>query len=313
MIARWSRSAALVAALMAGWLLAPNPAPAAASSGACPGTTGVTVVVDFQALGGGVVVRCAPGSPTSGFKALTGAGFSIEEVQNVPGFLCRIDGRPNEAHDPCLNTPPASAYWSYWHAPRGGNWLASQEGGKTRTPPPGSVDGWSFSDDGSPGAASPPGMDPPAASATPEPATPRPATPKPTPKPATPKPATPNPATTKPATPRPATPTPVTTASPTIPVQPGPASGTPSVAPAGPGSADLSPPASDGVAQALATAASPAVGGAAPPGDEPDQASGASRDESPLGTLVGAVLVGLIAAGALIARARRSIGRTRDA
>ena len=174
---RWSAPVVVAALLAVGCLLTSSPGPVAGSVGPCPGSTGVTVVVDYHALGGGVVVRCAPGSPESGFKALQAAGFELVEVQNVPGFLCRIDGRPSAAQDPCLNTPPATAYWSYWHADRGGSWITGQQGGKTRTPPPGSVDGWSFSDDGTPGgAAPPPGVAPPLAPATPKP------TAKPTPK-----------------------------------------------------------------------------------------------------------------------------------
>ncbi|MFG3658630.1 hypothetical protein [Streptomyces sp. NPDC047706] len=44
-----------------------------------------------------------------------------------------------------MNTPPASAYWSYWHAPNGGNWTYSQSGSSSRKPPLGSYEGWSFS------------------------------------------------------------------------------------------------------------------------------------------------------------------------
>ncbi|HEY8058388.1 MAG TPA: hypothetical protein VID94_06540, partial [Acidimicrobiales bacterium] len=192
----WRKPLAAAVLLAVGVWLTPTPPTVLGSDGPCPGSTGVTVVVDFQVLGGGVLTRCAPGAPVSGFDALKGAGFSIAEVQNVPGFLCRIDGKPTVAQDRCVNTPPASAYWSYWHAPRGGAWVTSQEGGKTRKPPIGSVDGWSFSDDGSPGAASPPGIAPPK-----PPATPKPATPKPTPIPVTQKPATPRPSSGSTATP----------------------------------------------------------------------------------------------------------------
>lgn len=292
--------AALVAcALAVGWLLSPSPPPAAAANGPCPGTTGVTVVVDFQALGGGVVVRCAPSSPATGFKALTSAGFSIEEVRNVPGFLCRIDGRPDAAQDSCINTPPATAYWSYWHASRGGMWVASQEGGKTRTPPPGSVDGWSFSDDGSAGPASPPGIDPPAASATPKPATPKPATPKP-------------------ATPAPATPTPTPTARPTV-ARPTAAASPSALLTAAVSAQTTASGAIDALASPSEMAASPPatqtplIGGAAAPSVDPGLGSaglaGGAGGGPPPGTLLGAGLVLAIAAGAVLARARRTRGR----
>jgi hypothetical protein len=41
----------------------------AATSGACPDASGVTVVVDFHELGGGIVVRCAGPSVRSGADA----------------------------------------------------------------------------------------------------------------------------------------------------------------------------------------------------------------------------------------------------
>lgn len=288
-----ARSSVLLAAILAvGFLLVPGPPPAAGFDGPCPGTTGVTVVVDYQGLGGGVVVQCAGGSPATGFKALIAAGFDIEEVRNVPGFLCRIDGSPGLDRDPCINTPPASAYWSYWHAARGGAWSSSQEGGKTRTPPVGSVDGWSFSDDGSPGEAPPPRIDPPAASTTPKPATttPKPATP-------TPKPAPPTPAAT-------ATPTPSPNASPTMP------------APAGPAAIPAPSGTSATPANATASSADPtpfAASGAQPGGSVGPDGTSAGSDGPPLGTLVGAGLVVLIAAGALVAGARRPRGVHGDA
>ncbi len=288
MIGRPWRSPVLVAAVLAvGLLLAPGPPPAAGSDGPCPGTTGVTVVVDYQALGaGGPVVRCAPGSPATGFEALIAAGFRIEEVRGVMGgFLCRIDGLPGLDRDACINTPSASAYWSYWHAARGGAWSSSQEGGKTRKPTVGSVEGWSFSDDGSPGAASPPRIDPPAESATPKPVTPKPVTPRPATSPpaATPPPA----ATLAPSD----TPTATPSAAPTTTAQ--------SAATTAPASTADSTPLAGSVAQ---------PGSGAGPGDV-----GTAGDSPPLGTLVGAGLVVLIAAGALLARARRSRGVNRDA
>lgn len=137
-----------------------------AEAAACSGTTGVTVVVDFRALGGSVRVDCAPGDPASGLAALQGAGFSYAYVPRQPGLVCQINGLPN----PC-NNAPTTAYWSYWHAQRGGSWTYSNSGAGSRNPAPGTVEGWAF------GAGQPPGVAPPA------PAQPPPATTKPAPKP----------------------------------------------------------------------------------------------------------------------------------
>jgi hypothetical protein len=143
----------VVAILRAGLVLAALKAPlavgvsdaAAWTDGPCPTASGVTVVVDFQDLGGGAYVRCAPGDPTSGFDALQRAGIDYQTTVRFPGFLCRIAGKPE--HDPsgCATTSPATAYWSYWIAPRGGSWCYSNWGAGARNPPEGTVEGWSFS------------------------------------------------------------------------------------------------------------------------------------------------------------------------
>jgi hypothetical protein len=130
--------------------------------GACApdDNVGVTVVVDFQDLGGGVNVRCTETAPTDGADALDRAGISWQGVVRWGrGFVCKIAGKP--ANDPCIDTPPASAYWSYWIAPRGGEWCYSNFGVLNRRPPPGSVEGWSFSRNEPDGTSPKPGYAPP--------------------------------------------------------------------------------------------------------------------------------------------------------
>ncbi|MBU8859769.1 MULTISPECIES: hypothetical protein [unclassified Micromonospora] len=146
--------AGLLAAVVAGVALtAVEPTPRAAHAAACVGTSGVTVVVDFAALGGGVQVGCAPGDPATGLAALQGAGFTVTGTKRWGlAFVCRINGKPTAATEPCVNTPPVTAYWSYWHAPSGGSWSYSTSGATSYNPAPGSVEGWSF------GAGAPPGI-----------------------------------------------------------------------------------------------------------------------------------------------------------
>jgi len=150
-------------AFAAGAVLA-GPAPAAQAA-SCEAGAGVTVVVDFASLGGGVGTRCAAGDPDTGVQALTGAGYSPERaVQERSGyFLCRIDGQP--ASDPCQRAASSSAYWSYWHARPGGSWTFSNTGPGSFDPAPGSIEGWAY------GAGRPPSVAPPAA-AQPPPAPP---------------------------------------------------------------------------------------------------------------------------------------------
>ncbi len=153
----------LVAVLVAATIITPlailggptRPA-AAAVDGPCPGVAGVTVVIDFQELGGGVVVRCAPGASPTGLAALEAAGITYRTAVRSPGFVCRISDKP--ATDPCINTSPTSAYWSYWVASRGGPWCYSSLGAGNRRPPEGTVEGWSFSMNRSAATAPPPSV-----------------------------------------------------------------------------------------------------------------------------------------------------------
>lgn len=116
---------------------------------ACPRGSGVSVVVDFGATES---TRCATGDPTSGLAALKGAGFTVTMVARFPGAVCRINGIPKPAKDACVVMPPATAYWSYWHALRGGTWTYSTSGAGSYDPKPGTVEGWAY------GAGKPPSI-----------------------------------------------------------------------------------------------------------------------------------------------------------
>lgn len=126
--------------------------------GFCTSTTGVTVVIDFQELGGETLVRCNPTAKRgTGLDALKGAGFQIAGVQRWgEAFICRIENRPsavetlkipgNDSYkERCIDTPPATAYWSYWHAGNNCSWEYSQWGVKNRDFVTGGFEGWSFS------------------------------------------------------------------------------------------------------------------------------------------------------------------------
>ena len=196
---RTSATASVVAGLLLALLVGPlallggpMAGPAGSQGGACPDRAGVTVVVDFQSLGGGTVIGCAPGPVGSGFDALQQAGFGYTTVTTQPGFVCRIDGRP--ADRGCADTPPADAFWSYWHADRGGDWAYSTSGAGSRTPAPGSVEGWSYNVDPAGPDRTPPRTAPPARAAAPEP------TPDPEPTPTSAPPAPPAATTPAPAT-----------------------------------------------------------------------------------------------------------------
>jgi len=287
-------------------LVLAGPVPAA-DAAACSGTTGVTVVVDFGSLGG-IQVGCAAGDPSSGLAALHGAGFGTTGTQkDGPSFVCRINGAP--ASDPCVVTPPPTAYWSYWHAPPGGSWSYSSLGAAGYNPAPGSVEGWAF------GAGARPGIAPPTAPAPPP-------APKPTTQPA------PAPApTSSAAAPPPATAAPPRTTAAggggTAPGVPGaprtstgtraPAAGTPA------GSATLTASATSGSAAAssrppsASEAATEPPPGTVPPTSDPGPLSAAAEPvgvSTPFATfaLGAAIVAALAVAGAFLARRRRAPG-----
>ncbi|MFD1152636.1 hypothetical protein, partial [Saccharothrix hoggarensis] len=114
---------------------------------------GVTVVVDFGSLGGGVRTGCAAGDPASGLAALNAAGFGYTSTARQPGFICRINGVPGD--DPCVNASPPTAYWGYWHARPGGSWVYSDTSAGSHDPAPGTVEGWAFGSGQQPGIAPP--------------------------------------------------------------------------------------------------------------------------------------------------------------
>ncbi|WP_018255106.1 RodZ family helix-turn-helix domain-containing protein [Salinispora mooreana] len=298
---RTLRGAAAVALVAAGSVIGPgSPAVAAGLPGYCPDASGVTVVVDFNELGGGTVVRCAPGSQATGLAALKSAGFQITgTLRWGEGFICRIAGKPSADAEKCVDTSPASAYWSYWHAPNGGRWTYSDKGVLNRTPPAGSFEGWSFSLNRDPNDAPRPGAAPS-----------RPA-PPPAPAPAPPSndvPVAPPPAGGD-AAPPPADDDQPGAADPGQPGaadggQPGAASGpTQTVGPST--SATTTPSASAVGLPSPATATTSAQPGSA---DEPVLTDAvASREEGgvPLGTLAGVLLLAALIAGGLVAARRR--------
>lgn len=162
------------------------PAQAAGYNGVCTGNdalTGVTVVVDFQELDGNggtaapTITRCSPnanpGTDRTGIKALQDAGIAVAGTARWGlGFVCRLEGRPSATEtiplssnpnykEPCVNTPPAGAYWGYWHADGSGStWTYSSHGALNRNVVPGGFEGWSFSLNKSATTNPPPGVTP---------------------------------------------------------------------------------------------------------------------------------------------------------
>jgi hypothetical protein len=100
------------------------PSPAEAST--CSTTSGVSVVVDFHQLEGGVQTFCdASGAGDDAATQFEDAGHTLTYVNGEP-FVCQVDSKPDTQ---CARTPPANAYWSLWWSDgESGTWKYSSAG-----------------------------------------------------------------------------------------------------------------------------------------------------------------------------------------
>ncbi|MFF5564064.1 hypothetical protein ACFY7Z_18470 [Streptomyces sp. NPDC012623] len=121
--------------------------------GRCTTTSGVVLAVDLSHWSGPVLRSCGT-TPGTGYELLNQGGWrTTGTAHDGPAFICRIGysgyqgGKqfPTPREDDCVLTPPASAYWSYWHAgPGDDDWEYSTLGAMLYKPEPGSVDLWKF-------------------------------------------------------------------------------------------------------------------------------------------------------------------------
>ena len=136
-----------------------------ATAATCAAGGGVSVVVDFNSLGGGVQTACVAGGGGDKASAIFGAaGHTLGRVQQQPGFVCRVDGLPSAEQEACVKTPPADAYWGlWWSNGTSGTWTYSTVGVDGLTIPDGGSVALSWDDvDGS----APPSATPPKAAAS---------------------------------------------------------------------------------------------------------------------------------------------------
>jgi hypothetical protein len=157
----------VVAALLAtipGLLVPGAVAPASAAVvAACPGATGVTVIVDYNEIGGPTRAGCAPdGGGDSAAQAFSDAGFSLEYHPRQPGYVCKVTGLPTDR--PCLEN---NSFWSlWWSAGKSGRWVFSNQGVGGLTVPDGGYVAFAWHEGA--GNAQPPDVVP-TAHETPEP------------------------------------------------------------------------------------------------------------------------------------------------
>ncbi|MFJ5228908.1 hypothetical protein ACIQBJ_03315 [Kitasatospora sp. NPDC088391] len=155
-LARPARLGAAAGAVLAVALggLAPSSAHAEAlPMDQCTTSRNVVLAIDFGRWGGPVLRACGS-TPTTGYQLLNQGGWKTTGTQHDgPGFICRIGysgyqgGKqfPPPEQEKCVLTPPATTYWSYWHADPGQHtWSYSRLGAMSYHPLPGSVDAWVF-------------------------------------------------------------------------------------------------------------------------------------------------------------------------
>jgi hypothetical protein len=270
---------AAAALLLGGAAVVGVPTPSEAAP--CPGSAGVSVFVEYGALGGGTALSCVPeGGGRTADRLLKGSGHELDYVQRFPGFVCRIDGVPGD--DPCVNTPPSDAYWGLWWSDgESGRWTYSSLGAGSLTIPAGGYVAMVWDD--SAGAV--------------RPRTGAPAHPTPTP--------SPSPTATKPPSPDP-TPAPTGSATPTAP-----ATAQPTAQPSRTKKPSKTPSPSDAPTTTEPTSAS----SAASPSDEKTEAGGviqdpvhpaaATADEGLPGWVAPVLVVVLLGAAGAVAVVRR--------
>lgn len=136
-----------------------------ATAATCAAGGGVSVVVDFNSLGGGVQTACVTGGGGDKAPALfDAAGHTLTRVRTQQGFVCRVDDLPSQEQEACQNTPPADAYWGlWWSNGTSGTWTYSTVGVDGLTIPDGGSVALSWDDVG---GSAPPSATPPKAAAS---------------------------------------------------------------------------------------------------------------------------------------------------
>ena len=117
----------------------------------CPGADGVTVIVDYNEVGGPSRAGCDPdGAGQSASQVFPDAGFSLEYHPRQPGYVCKITGLPDDR--PCLEN---DSFWSLWWSDgKSGEWRFSNQGVGGLTVPDGGYVAFAWHEGG--GTAQPP-------------------------------------------------------------------------------------------------------------------------------------------------------------
>lgn len=151
-------AAALFGSLVLALSIVPDAQAATVKNGPCTDDQSVTVVVDFQKLGGKTITKCVSGlgKRATAYQAYVAAGISLEGTGRFgSSVVCRVNGIPRadqdlhfdgEVHrETCVDMPPTGAYWAIFHAKNGGSWTYSNSGIQDLMARPNTYVGLSFS------------------------------------------------------------------------------------------------------------------------------------------------------------------------
>jgi len=119
--------------------------PSAAKDGQCS-ESGTSLVIDF---GSGStrnpIEKCVSNFDGSSWKLFAAAGLEVSGTDQYPvGFVCRINGFPDESVENCINTPGSSTgSWAFFVA-IDGKWEYSPVGAAGHKAKCGTAEGWRF-------------------------------------------------------------------------------------------------------------------------------------------------------------------------
>lgn len=117
------------------------------SEGKCE-TDGVGLLISFgQASGLSDISKCVANYTGTSWELFSAAGLEVAGTSKYPvGFVCRVQGFPNEEQEECRDTANVSVgSWAYFLAQPGyDNWQYSNWGSATHQVSCGSVEAWLF-------------------------------------------------------------------------------------------------------------------------------------------------------------------------
>lgn len=119
----------------------PAPETPEVSGGSCAGVTVIVDTGDLEVQDDPSATTCVDtDEPISGSDAAAEAGLTTAGTVTYPDdVICRVNGVPSEEtelpgadgapyHETCADMPAATAYWSLWVKPAGGEWDYAQTG-----------------------------------------------------------------------------------------------------------------------------------------------------------------------------------------